>query len=270
VNDALASILADARAVAVLHQPGQLDGVARALGYPVEEVVRCLEEVVDRVEIRVTRGLAICRYLFEEMVAGQVPTIRSVFETERQDHSENREQIVAAVAFRLKKEEMVFGPQVSDLQKEDRSKYGFAYFEGMPTEPLPFGPVCFVLNLRSSDLRARITFTPVDSSIDGLGQDEVGTLDHPLNAFARSSDALRASGLLPFEGPLPPSSGVRNNAEEGVPEAQIWGPLQVTPENAQVIIVEVGARNLPELDNLRTVSHRLDIPLLVRVVERGS
>ena len=201
------------------------------------------------------------------MAAGQVPTIRSVFETGRQDHTENPEQITAAVAFRRAREEKMFGPPVGDLQEAERSKYGFAYFEGTPTEPAPFGPVCFILNLNSSDLRARITFTPVDSSMEGLGRDEVGTLDHPLNAFARSSDALTASGLLPLEGPLPPNSGLRFNAEEGVPEAQIWGPLPATADNVQVIIVEVKVRELPDLDGLRAVARRQGIPLIVRVVE---
>ena len=80
-------------------------------------------------------------------------------------------------------------------------------------------------------------------------------LHHPFNAFARSSDAMRASGLLPVTGPLPPNSGLRDNAEEGVPEAQIWGPLPVTSENVQAIIVEVGSlgcRTLPTSGQLPT------------------
>ena len=153
--------------------------VALAIGHSVDEVARRLEAVVDRVEIRVTRGLAVCRYLFEELEAGRVPTIRSVFETGRQDHTDDPERIAAAVAFRWEREGKTFVPRPLALEEEDRPKYGFAYFEGTPTQPLPFGPVCFILDLDSSDLRARMTFTPVDSSIDGLVG--VGTPDRLCN-----------------------------------------------------------------------------------------
>jgi hypothetical protein len=266
-DDTLAATLNNARERASLHQPGQLARVATAIGHTDNEVVRRLEELVDRIEIRVTRGLAIGSYLLEEMVAGRVPAVRSLFETGRQDHTEKPEEIAAAVAFRLERERKAFGAQVLDLQEEDRPKYGFAYFGETPTEPIPYGPVCFILNLNSADLRARITFTPVDSSTDGLKEEEVGTMDHPLNAFARSSDAMRASGLLPLEGLLPPNSGLRNNAEEGVPEAQIWGALPVTAENVEVIIVEVRSRDLTNLVELRAVARQLGIPLEMRVVE---
>jgi hypothetical protein len=98
----------------------------------------------------------------------------------------------------------------------------------------------------------------------------VGTLDHPVNAFARSSDAVRAAGLLPSDAPIPPGSGIRDNASEGTPEAQIWGPLQVIPNQVRVIMVEVFGGASPELDSLRTVAERQGIPLYVRIVERGS
>src|SRR5206468_12615187 len=98
----------------------------------------------------------------------------------------------------------------------------------------------------------------------------VGTLDHPVNAFARSSDAVRAAGLLPVEGPIPPGSAIRDNASEGTPEAQIWGPLQVIPSQIRVIIAEVLAGPSPELDSLRIVAERQGIPLHVRILERGN
>jgi hypothetical protein len=269
-DDGLAAVLADARATACFHQPSQLARVALAVGQTVDDVASRIEEVVDRVEIRVTRGFAIGRFLFEEMAAGRVPTIRSVFETARQDHTEKPEVIAGAVSFRLEREGSLFGSQVGDLREEDRPKYGFAYFEETPTEPMPYGPVCFILNLNCADLRARTTFTPVDSSIDGLGRDEVGTLDFPLNAFARSSDALRASGLLSRQSPLPPNGGIRNNAAEGTPEAQIWAPLPVTPEYVRVIIVEVSSLDPPDLVDIRAVALHQGIPLVVRVVEGGE
>jgi hypothetical protein len=96
----------------------------------------------------------------------------------------------------------------------------------------------------------------------------VGTLDHPLNAFARSSDALRASDLL--GGAIPPGYGIRDNSQEGTPEAQVWGPLQVTPGQVQAILVEVTSVLDAELDNLRLVAERQGIPLEIRVVGGGS
>ena len=268
-DNALADILADARARSSVHEPEQLARVGVAIGQPADVVALRLAEVVDRIEVRITRSLPICHHLHEEMAAGRVPTIRALFETGRQDHTEKPEEIAATVAFRQAYEPKLFGSQVGDLEEENRPKYGFAYFEKTPTEPFPFGPVCFILNLNSADLRSRITFTPVDSGINGLGGDEVGTLDHPFNAFARSSDAMRASGLLPVEGPLPPNSGLRDNAEEGVPEAQIWGPLPVTSENVQAIIVEVGSLDSPDLADLRAIAHHQGIRLIVRQVEGG-
>lgn len=195
-------------------------------------------------------------------------TIRSVFETGRQDHTQDVETIAGIVLFRGEQEGSVFGVDVTAMDAEDRPKYGFAWFSGTPTEPLPFGPVCFILNLDFPDLRERITLTPVDSSIPGLAPEEVGTLDHPLNAFARSSDALRASGLLGEE--IPSGCGIRNNGQEGTPEAQVWGPLQVTPDQVQAIMVEVTSVLDPELENLRVVARRQGIPLEVRVLGGGS
>ena len=115
-----------------------------------------------------------------------------------------------------------------------------------------------------------MTFSPVDSSMDSLTGIEIGTLDHPLNSFARSSDALRASGLLSREDRLPPGIGLHHNAEEGVPEARIWGPLPVTADNIKVIIVEVLARDLIVVENLRAVADHQKIPLIVRVIEGGN
>jgi hypothetical protein len=174
-----------------------------------------LEAVVDRVEIRITRSLSICRYLRDELEAGRVPSFRSVFETGRQDHTDDPATIAGIVVFRQQAEGSVFGADLPAMEVEDRPKYGFAWFEGTPAEPLPFGPVCFLLDLESPSLRERLTLTPGDSSIPDLASQEVGTLDHPLNAFARSSDALRACGLLGEV--IPPGSGVRDNARQGTP-----------------------------------------------------
>jgi hypothetical protein len=193
-----------------------------------------------------------------------------VFETGRQDHTSELERIAGVVRFRTGQEPAVFGPEAAALAEDDRPKYGFAFFEETPNEPYPFGPVCFLLNLDSPDLRERLTFTPVDSSIPGLAPEEVGTLDHPVNAFARSSDAVRAAGLLPVEGPIPPGSGIRDNASEGTPEAQVWGPLQVIPSQVRCIMVEVLGGPNPELDSLRTVAERQGVPLHVRDLERGN
>jgi hypothetical protein len=256
-------VLAEARDRAAEHQEGQIQRVAQALGRAAEEVVKQLEEIVDRVEIRITRSLSVCRFLRNELTAGRVPTIRSVFETGRQDHTENPVLIAGVVRFRQEREGNVFGADVAAMDVEDRPKYGFAWFEGTPTEPLPFGPVSFLLRLESADLRERLTLTPVDSSIPDLAPGEVGTLDHPLNAFVRSSDALRAAKLL--TGAIPTNSGVRDNTQEGTPEAQVWGALQVTAEQIQAIMVEVASVHAPELDDLRVVAERQGIPLLVRV-----
>jgi hypothetical protein len=232
-------------------------------------VIRSLEGLVDSVEVRVTRSLAVGHSLLDELNAWRVPTIRSVFETGRQDHTEDPERIAGVVIFRRRQEPAVFGPEAGILPEEDRPKFGFAVVEGTPNEPYPFGPVCFLLNLDFPDLRERITFTPVDSSIPGLAAEEVGTLDHPLNAFARSSDALRAARLLSLDPAIPAGSGIRDNASQGTPEAQIWGPLQVTPNQVRVIIAEVVGGPNPELDGLRKVAAHQGVPLEVRVVERG-
>jgi hypothetical protein len=202
--------------------------------------------------------------LRDELEAGRLPTIRSVFETGRQDHTEDAAAIAGIVVFRRQREGSIFGADVAALEVEDRPKYGFAWFEGTPTEPLPFGPVCFLLDLESAELRERLTLTPVDSSIPDLASEEVGTLDHPLNAFARSSDALRACGLLGEE--IPADSSMRDNARQGTPEAQVWGPLRVTAEEVRAIMVEVTSADDPELAHLRVVAERQGIPLLVRVL----
>jgi hypothetical protein len=263
-----ATLLVAARGQAAEHQEQQIQRVARATGRSEPEVVQHLEEVVDRMEIRITRSLSLCRSLKNELEAGRIPTIRSVFETRRQDHTEDPDEIAGVVVFREAREESLFGPDVATMPVEDRPKYGFASFPNTPTPPWPFGPVCFILNLDSADLRERVTLTPVDSSIPGMTLEEVGTLDHPLNAFARSSDALRAAALL--TGAIPPGSGVRDNAQEGTPEAQIWGALQVTPDQVRAIMVEVTSVQDPELEHLRIVAQRQGIPLVVRVLEGGA
>ncbi|MGH7173085.1 MAG: hypothetical protein ACRELG_22620, partial [Gemmataceae bacterium] len=91
---------------------------------------------------------------------------------------------------------------------------------------------------------------------------------HPLNAFARSSDALRASHLL--AGAIPENSGVRDNSREGTPEAQIWGALQLTSDQISAIIVEVISLYDQDLDHLRIVAERQGIPLQVRVLGGGT
>jgi hypothetical protein len=231
-------------------------------------VTKQLEEIVDRVEIRITRSLSVGRYLRNELEAGLVPVLRSVFETGRQDHTADSIAIAGIVRFRQEREGTVFGAEAAAMEHEDRPKFGFAYFSGTPTEPLPFGPVCFLLNLESADLRARVTLTPIDSSIPGLAPEEVGTFDHPLNTFARSSDALRAGQLL--TGAIPANSGVRDNAREGTPEAQVWGPLHVTSDQISGIMVEVTLHDDLELDPLRMVAERQGIPLYVRMLGGGS
>jgi hypothetical protein len=263
-------VLASARDRARANEAAQVDRVSRSLARESGEVVRSLENLVDRVEVRVTRSLAVAHHLLDELSAGRIPTIRSVFETGRQDHTSNPGRIAGVVRFRAGQEPAIFGPEAAALAEDDRPKYGFAFFEGTPNAPYPFGPVCFLLTLDSADLRERITFTPVDSSIPGLDPDEVGTLDHPVNAFARSSDAGRAAGLLSVEGTIPLGSGIRDNAREGTPEAQIWGPLLVIPSQVLAIMVEVFGGPSPELDSLRTVAERQGVPLHVRVLERGN
>jgi len=228
----VANVLAEARERASANQDAQILRVAQSIGRAAPEIAASLEDLVDQVEIRVTRGLSICRHLREELDAGRIPTIRSLFETGHQDHTDSAVAIAAAMAFRQKREEAVFGADVPAMEDEDRPKYGFAYFSGTPTEPLPFGPVCFILNLDSTEMRERLTLTPVDSSIAGLRPEEVGTLDHPLNALARSSDALRACHLLADV--IPPDSGIRDNSRQGTPEGQVWGPLRLTAEQAEL------------------------------------
>lgn len=263
-----ATVLAEARERAADHQEPQLRRVAQSLGLDVGGVASQLEEIVDRVEIRITRSLTVGRYLREELEAGRVPTIRSVFETRHQDHTDDPATIAGIIGFRQEREGSVFGDDVAALEVEDRPKFGFAYFSGTPTGPLPFGPVCFMLNLESAELRERVTLTPVDSSIPGLASEEVGTLDHPLNAFARSSDALRASDLL--FGAIPENSGVRDNTREGTPEAQIWGALQVTSDQIRAIMVEVTSVDDPELENFRIIAERQGILLYIRVLGGGT
>ncbi len=191
-------------------------------------------------------------------------------ETDRQDHTDDPGRIAGVVLFRAGQEPAIFGSEAAALTEDDRPKYGFAFFEGTPNQPYPFGPIYFLLNLDSPDLRERITFTPVDSSIPGLAPEEVGTLDHPVNAFARSSDAVRAAGLFALGGPIPPGSGIRDNASEGTPEAQIWGPLQVIPSQIRLIIVEVLREPNSELDCLRIVAERQGVPIHVRIMAKGD
>jgi hypothetical protein len=262
------TVLAQARERAANHQEPQLRRVAQALGRDVHEISTRLEDLVDRVEIRITRSLSVGRYLRDELESGQVPTLRSIFETRRQDHTDDPGTISGIVGFRQEREGNVFGAEAAALEVKERPKFGFAYFRGTPTEPLPFGPVCFLLNLESAELRERVTLTPVDSSIPGLASEEVGTLDHPLNTFARSSDALRASRLL--AGAIPVNSGVRDNAQEGTPEAQVWGALQVTSDQIRAIMVEVTSKDDPELANLRVVAEHQGILLEIRVLRGGS
>jgi hypothetical protein len=264
------SVLARARETARTNQEVQVQRVAHLLQRDKGDVVRHLENVAGRIEIRMTRSFAIASYLLGELDSGHVPTVRSVFETGRQNHTATPESIAAVMRSRANREPTVFGPETEALREEDRPKYGFAYFHGTPNEPLPFGPICFLLNLDAPDLRQRITLTPVDSSIPGLAAEEVGTLDHPLNAFARSSDALRAAGLLAVGGPLPPESGIRDNAREGTPEAQVWRPLAVISSQVRVIIAEVVEASDPDLACLRTVAERQGISLRIRVVGAGE
>jgi len=257
------AILTGARERAAEHQEIQVRRLSRALGRNVEEVAVRLEAILDRVEVRVTRGLSVCRYLRDELEAGRV-AIRSVFETRRQNHMDDPATIAGIVVFRRQREGSVFGVEVESMDIEDRPKYGFAWFEGTPTEPMPFGPICFILNLDNADLRQRLTLTPVDSSIPDLTPEEVGTLDHPMNAFARSSDALRTCGLFGEE--IPPEVGVRDNARQGTPEAQVWGPLQMTADQIQAIMAEVASADDQDLAHLRVVAERQGVPLLVRVL----
>jgi hypothetical protein len=258
------AILTGARERAAEHQETQVRRLSQALGRDVEEVAVRLEAILDRVEVRVTRGLSVCRYLRDELEAGRVPTIRSVFETGRQDHTNDPATVAGIIVFRRQREGGVFGAEVESMDVEDRPKYGFAWFEATPTEPLPFGPICFILNLDNADLRECLTLTPVDSSIPDLTPEEVGTLDHPLNAFARSSDALRACGLIGEA--MPPEVGVRDNARQGTPEAQVWGPLRVTADQIQAIMAEVASADDQDLAHLRVVAERQGIPLVVRVL----
>lgn len=260
----LFAILADARDAARANEPGQVSRVASALGVPAEELERRLDAVADRIEVRVTRSLAVGRYLLDELRRGRTPTLRTVFETNRQDHTDEPGQITTVIDLRQAAEERLFG--AGDLPEDDRPRYGFAYMPGTPTEPYPFGPVRFVLNLDSDELRERMTFTPVDSSIPGLRPEEVGTLDHPLNALARSSDALAVAGLLAPGNPVPAGCGVwENGASGGVPEAQIWGPLEVTPESVRVIVVQRDAAEAfpDEFEALREVAGRQGVELTV-------
>jgi hypothetical protein len=158
-------VLANARDRACTNEEAQAERVSRSLGCDRDEVGCRLENLVDRVEVRVTRSLAVARHLLDELTVGRVPTIRSVFETGRQDHTSEPERIAGIVRFRAGQEPAIFGPEAAALAEDERPKYGFAFFEGTPNPPYPFGPVCFLLNLDSADLRERITFTPVDSSI---------------------------------------------------------------------------------------------------------
>jgi hypothetical protein len=97
-----------------------------------------------------------------------------------------------------------------------------------------------------------------------LTPEEVGTLDHPLNAFARSSDALRACGLIGEA--IPPDVGVRDNARQGTPEAQVWGPLPVSADQIRAIMAEVASADDQALAHLRVVAERQGIPLVARVL----
>ena len=81
----LLSVLVNARDRACANEEAQLEKVARSLGRETGEVVRSLENLVDRVEVRVTRSLAVAHHLLDELNAGRVPTIRSVFQTGRLD-----------------------------------------------------------------------------------------------------------------------------------------------------------------------------------------
>jgi hypothetical protein len=260
----LCAILADAREAARASESGQVSLVAAAIGVAVDEVERRLDAVAERIEVRVTRSMAVGRYLLDELRRRLIPTIRTVFETNRQDYTDEPAQIAAVIDLRKAAEENIFG--AGELPEDDRPRYGFAFMEGTPTEPFPFGPVRFVMNLASDELRERMTFTPVDSSTPGLRPDEVGTLDHPLNALARSSDALAVAGLLSPRNPIKAGCGVwENGVSGGVPEAQIWGPLEVTPEYIRVIVIqrEAAVAFPEEFEALREVVERQGIDLML-------
>ncbi len=114
--------LAEARDRACLHQEEQVERVARASGQRTEEVVERLEALVDRVEIRITRGLMVIPYLLDELNAGRVRMIRSVFETGRQDYTQDPQVIAGVVTFRAEREPNVFGPEPPLSRKRtDRS-----------------------------------------------------------------------------------------------------------------------------------------------------
>ncbi|MBX9579405.1 MAG: hypothetical protein K2X87_03780 [Gemmataceae bacterium] len=260
----LPSVLADAREAARANGPGQVDRVAREIGVEAALVGSRLDAVADLIEVRITRSLAVGRYLLAVARRGRVPVLRTVFETGRQDHTQDPVRIAAVVDFRRAAEARVFG--ATDVPEEDRPRYGFAYLPDSPTEPYPFGPVRFVLNLSTDELRGRITLTPVDSSLPELGPDEVGTFDHPHNALARSSDALAVAGLLGPRGPVPPGCGVwANGTAGGVPEAQVWGPVEVTPAEVAVIVVgrDAAAAQPAEFAALREVAARQAVELRV-------
>jgi len=76
----LVSVVANARDRACANQEEQAERVARTLERERGEVVRRQENLVYCVEIRVTRSLAVARHLLDELNAGRIPTIRSVFE----------------------------------------------------------------------------------------------------------------------------------------------------------------------------------------------
>jgi hypothetical protein len=115
-----ATLLAEVRQRAADHQEAQVRRVAKALGCDVRAVTTALEEIVDRVEIRITRSLSVGRSLMDELEAGQVPTIRSVFETSRQDHTEDSITIAGIVSFRREQEAKSSGP----TRRRSRSKIG--------------------------------------------------------------------------------------------------------------------------------------------------
>jgi hypothetical protein len=81
----LFGLLTNARDAACANQEAQVGRVARSLQREREEVIRRLEDLVDHVEVRVTRSLAVAGALLARIIqslrrwaAGRGPPVRSL------------------------------------------------------------------------------------------------------------------------------------------------------------------------------------------------
>jgi hypothetical protein len=256
-HNAYTQVMTDAQDTA--HNPehgsqAHVERVANATGLQPEEVEQRLNDVIDNAELHSTHEVGVGTAMLNQMNNGEEPTVQSVFESNSQSGGA---PVQGAIDLRTESEPRVFGPGVAETTPAERPKYAYVMMDGAPNPPTPFGPVTFVLNTDSDDLRGRITLTPTDSTLPSANSNQVGTLDSPHNALAQSDTALHAAGL--GEAATVP---VAENVKQSPTEAQIWGPLPVNAETISRIEIDSSVKDTQGVKDLVEVAERQGIPVV--------